>query len=1020
MISDEITRRPAREPDYAAENRGLGELADQLASHPDELLRKLAETVLELCQADSAGVSLVNPATRTCCWQVVTGEFAPDLAGSIPWDLCSCGTASQQGGALLLQNPARHFPALAGLKPPVAEFLVVPFQVEGKPAGTLWAALHTSSRRFDAEDARLLTSLARFAAAGSRFTLPLQRRESTQTGSKRAAVLEEVFRAAPSFLLVLRGPEFIFEFVNEAYYRLVGHRNLLGRPAFDALPEAAAAGYEEHISRVMTTREPFFGHELPVTLARTPGAPPEQRLIDLVYLPLLDPDGTCSRVLGHGTDVTEQVRAREKAEIALRESQARQVEAVVREQEARATESALRANEARQSYLLHLGDALRPLSNPLAIQETAARILGEYLGADHVHYGEIEGADDEVFVIHLDYCKPGVTSFVGRYRFDQFGAEMAAALRAGRSLVVADTNTVPELTAENRAIYANAGVRTYVAAPLLKEGHITAFLGVNQNVPREWSLQEVALIEETAERTWAAVERARAEVAVREAGERYERQLRLFDGVASTTPDFVYLFDLQGQFRYANRRLLEVWGMQLPDIVGKTCLELGYEPWHHDMHMREIAQVIETRQAIKGEVPFKAPLTEVFGVYEYIFTPVLGPDGEVEFIAGTTRDITEHKRAADALQESARRKDEFLATLAHELRNPLAPIVTALEVLRLRIDDPAAVHRARETIQRQVDHMRRLVDDLLDVARITRGMVGLQLERVDLGSVLTSAVQMARPLIDQRGQELTVSVPLERVCLPGDPHRLIQVLTNLLTNAAKFTPEGGQLFVIAEHRNAEVVIRVRDTGKGIPAEMLPHIFDLFTQVNPSIDRAEGGLGLGLTLVQKLVEMHGGRVEAHSPGSGLGSEFVVRLPAPLQVPLTEECAPSDHSVPASASLRILAVDDNVDAADTLAELLPLWGHQVRVAYTGPEALALAQETRPDVILLDIGLPGLDGYTIAQKIRNDAELAVIRLVAVTGFGQAEDRQRAREAGFDAHLTKPVDPDELRRLLEALQLP
>jgi CheY-like chemotaxis protein len=278
---------------------------------------------------------------------------------------------------------------------------------------------------------------------------------------------------------------------------------------------------------------------------------------------------------------------------------------------------------------------------------------------------------------------------------------------------------------------------------------------------------------------------------------------------------------------------------------------------------------------------------------------------------------------------------------------------------------------------------------------------------------------MAQPLIDQRRQVLTVLVPQDPVRLQGDPHRLTQVFTNLLTNAAKFTPQGGGIAVTVELSGGEAVLRVGDTGKGIPPEMLPHIFELFTQVNPPIDRTEGGLGLGLTLVRKLVQMHGGQVEAHSAGPGLGSEFVVRLPVHPAEPRWEERA---ESVPTPIGLRrlgVLVVDDNVDAADTLADLLPIWGHEVRVAYTGPAALATLREWQPEVVLLDIGLPEMDGYAVARQIREIPTLAAVRLLAVTGFGQEEDRQRARDAGFDAHLTKPVDADELRRVLETLPL-
>ncbi|MGV3719414.1 MAG: PAS domain-containing protein [Actinomycetota bacterium] len=517
-------------------------------------------------------------------------------------------------------------------------------------------------------------------------------------------------------------------------------------------------------------------------------------------------------------------------------------------------------------------------------------------------------------------------------------------------------------------------------------------------------------VEAVGGQTRVVTERRQTEAALRESESRYRT---LFESIDEGFCVIEMLFDEADRpvdYRFLETNPAFETHTGLANAVGRRIRELAPE---HESHWFEIyGQVAQTGEPRRFERSANA-LGRYYDVYAF---RVAAP--ELRRVAVLFNDITERKQAAEVLLESARRKDEFLATLAHELRNPLAPIVNAIEVLRLREDDPAAVERARETIRRQVDHMRHLVDDLLDVARITRGMVNLQVETVDLGSVLTSAVQMVRPLIDRRGQELTVSVPLAPVQLEGDPHRLTQVVTNLLTNAAKFTPVGGQITVTAEHLGAEAVIRVEDTGKGIPAEMLPHVFDLFTQVNPSIDRAEGGLGLGLTLVQKLTEMHGGRVEGHSAGPGLGSEFVVRLPAhPLRA-VDNEPVPSPPRSAELPQLMLLVVDDNLAAADTLAELLPLWGHQVRVAYTGLEALTMAKESRPDAVLLDIGLPGMDGYAVARRIREDPELRSVQLVALTGFGQDEDRQRAREAGFDEHLTKPVDLDELRQLLEGVR--
>jgi CheY-like chemotaxis protein/two-component sensor histidine kinase len=376
--------------------------------------------------------------------------------------------------------------------------------------------------------------------------------------------------------------------------------------------------------------------------------------------------------------------------------------------------------------------------------------------------------------------------------------------------------------------------------------------------------------------------------------------------------------------------------------------------------------------------------------------------------------------AEEASREADRRKDEFLATLAHELRNPLAPIRNALEVQRLAGDDRPAVERSRQMMERQLRQMVRLVDDLLDVSRITRGKLELQRERVDLAAVVGSALETSRPLIDASKHQISVSLPQRPLTLEADAVRLAQVVSNLLNNAAKYTPEGGRIWLSAEAEAGSAVIRVRDTGLGIPGEMLGRVFDMFMQMDQSLERAQGGLGIGLTLVKRLVEMHGGTVEAHSDGPGKGSELVVRLPLAAGEAETDALARAagDARKQPPPSRRILVVDDNQDSADTLAMLLELHGNEVQVAYDGPEALAAARDFGPEVVFLDIGLPGMDGYEVARQMRAEPLLGKAMLVAQTGWGQEEDKQRALDAGFDHHLTKPVDPAALDGLLASYE--
>jgi PAS domain S-box-containing protein len=370
------------------------------------------------------------------------------------------------------------------------------------------------------------------------------------------------------------------------------------------------------------------------------------------------------------------------------------------------------------------------------------------------------------------------------------------------------------------------------------------------------------------------------------------------------------------------------------------------------------------------------------------------------------------------LRKADRRKDEFLAMLAHELRNPLAPIRNAFYVLQQPEATAVMLEQVQRVAERQMQHMARLLDDLLDVSRISRGRIELRKEVIDAAAVVRRTVETVRALIEGRGQELTVSLPVEPIWVEADATRLEQVLTNLLNNAAKYSDPGGFIRLTAERDESEVVLRVRDTGIGIAPDMLPCIFDLFVQASRRLDHSQGGVGIGLTLVKQLVELHGGRVTAHSAGLGHGSEFIVRLPAVSARGGQEQLAKTDCGARQAARHRILVVDDNPDMADSLALLLQLAGHEVRAAYDGVTAVRRAEEFRPELILLDIGMPGMDGYEVARRLRQKSELQEQVLVAVTGWGREEDRRRSQEAGFDDHIVKPVEPDILNRILADLQ--
>jgi PAS domain S-box-containing protein len=455
------------------------------------------------------------------------------------------------------------------------------------------------------------------------------------------------------------------------------------------------------------------------------------------------------------------------------------------------------------------------------------------------------------------------------------------------------------------------------------------------------------------------------------------------------------------------------------------------EDWEKYVHPEDLPRAVEEMlRAIKnGE-----------GLFEY---RVIRPDGDVRWIqargklfidqtgepsrwVGINIDITERKQMEEslrrqtmALQEADRRKDEFLAILAHELRNPLAPISNAIHILELRGDDPKVVAQTREVMERQVHQMARVVDDLLEVSRIGRGKISLEKAPIDLADVVATAVETCRPLVEAHHHTLTVSLPERPVRVEADSARLAQVLSNLLNNAAKYTQDGGRIDLTVEQSRGDAVIRVRDNGIGIASERLPTVFDMFEQIEGAADRSHGGLGIGLTLARRLVEMHGGKIEAHSAGLGKGSEFVTRLPA-IAGTATETASKLEEKVyapPSGGPMRVLVVDDNVDSAESMAVLLRLYGHEVRLAHDGEAALEEARSFKPDVIFLDLSLPKMDGYEVARRLRQEPATSGMTLVAMTGYGHEEERRRTQEAGFYSHLVKPVDFDLLRELLSSL---
>ena len=619
--------------------------------------------------------------------------------------------------------------------------------------------------------------------------------------------LRSLFNQAPGFVAVLMGPKHVFELANEAYYQLVGHREIIGKAVWEALPEVAGQGFEEFLDSVYKTGVPWTARGMAIVVQPEPDGPTIQRYVDLVYQPYRDAQGETIGIFAQGYDVTDAV----EAQAAKRDSDER------------------------------LKDGM-----------AAAKML---VWDWDLATGAMEFSDNVTLVLGVE---PAEMALVAEF----VHPEDREKLEKAHEQALAQSGSYQEIVRFNRP--------------------------------------------DTGKQVW---------------------------------------LDSRGRVRY--------------DAEGKA------------IGMR-----------------------------------------------GVTLDVTQRYQAEFELREANRRKDEFLAMLAHELRNPLAPISTAAEMLKFVAHRDPMITKSSEVISRQVKHMTALVDDLLDVSRVTRGLVELDKEIIDIKSVVSSAVEQARPLIETRRHMLTVRMDASQTRVRGDRTRLVQVIANLLNNAAKYTPQGGEITLAVVGAGGMVNIDVIDNGIGIDSKLLPHIFELFTQAERTPDRSQGGLGIGLALVKNMVALHGGEVTAWSAGPGTGSKFSIRLPIVARGQAYQEPEHlGNQEVPHLASVSIMIVDDNVDAAESLANLLEAQGHRVAVQAHPLQAIAAASQHPPQVFILDIGLPEMDGYELARRLRADPANAGALFIALTGYGQAHDKVLSKSVGFEHHFVKPMDTDRLRQLLGAV---
>jgi PAS domain S-box-containing protein len=672
------------------------------------------------------------------------------------------------------------------------------------------------------------------------------------------------------------------------------------------------------------------------------------------------------------------------------------------------------------AFRVSLADALRPLADPVEIQAKASRVLGEYLGANRVAYFEVRGAD---YVVERDYVN-GALAIAGNYPIDSFGPKLLAAYRTGRAVSTSDVGADPNLSPDQRSAYAAIQIGAYIGIPLVKEGEFVAGLAVHTSEPRAWTLDEVSLAEEVAERTWAAVERARAEAALRDSEELKHR-------ILESSQDCIKVLTLDSEIVYINPGGFCLLEIDDPSLILNTYWQ---DIWQGEDYEKAKTEIAAAKAGNKGQ--FQAYLPTYKGIpkwWDIIITPVRNTTGQVTQLLAISRDITKQKQAESELErmlaqeqvarEAADRanqiKDEFLAVLSHELRSPLNPILGWSKLLQQRKFDAAKTAMALQTIERNARLQVQLIDDLLDISRILRGKLILTVMPVDMSKVISEALETVRLAAEAKAIEIDTTILPSIGIVIGDAGRLQQVVWNLLSNAVKFTPHQGQVAITLALDETDAQIQVTDSGKGIGSDFLPYVFEHFRQEDGAITRKFGGLGLGLAIVQQIVELHGGTVAVDSLGEGQGATFTVRIPlAPRSHELPAIQQPSDSTGDLSG-IHVLVVDDDADSREFVAFVLEQAGAIVTKVASATKALQVFSQAVPEIVVSDIGMPEMDGYMLMRHIRSLPleQGGQIPAIALTAYAGEIDLQQAIAAGFQRHIAKPIDPEAVVAIVTEL---